>query len=302
MAESLIPEAVKRPPFATYDIVVYFGAGLFSIPFLNRYLVQPFNLKWPNFEIEMGSPIAKEAVSILSMLFFIYIVGHIVAYVSSHLIEKSVDRALGKISTAILLSSQTTSSNRNTVIRALIYNRLTNIRREGAIFSTTVRFFAHLPLIPMYILMFWIGTFGYYNTRTTPAVIDAVRAKIGSVGVGHVDVSLKSKWYKILEYYVINRRPAATDRMYNYLVISGLFRSLSLIFLFSVWMCLYYIIHFEFDKDWFLKPALSATMPHVGVVELVILSFIYMFCLFSYIKFQRRYAEEAIFAFVFGED
>jgi len=302
MAESLLPEAAKRSPFANYDIVVYFGAGLFLIPFLNRYLFQPLKLSWPNFKTDMGSEIANEAVSILSLLFFIYISGHILAYIASQIVEKTVDRAFGKVSSAIILSSQSTPTTRNTVVRALIYNRLVNVKKDGALLSTTVRFLFHLPVLPVYGVMFVLGVFGYYDTRLKPGVLDAVRAKIGQIGAGPIDVTLKSKWYKVLEYYVINRRADAVPRMYNYLVISGLFRSVCLIFLFSIWMTFYYLLHFDLDGDWFLKPLIGSSAQRMGLIELIALMLAYTFCLFSYIKFQRRYAEEAIYAFVFGQD
>lgn len=300
MAEGGLIESIKKPPFANYDIVVYFGAGLFLIPFVNRYIVEPMAAKWPNFEIEVGSKIAKEATSILSLLFFIYIVGHILAYLSSQVIEKSADRILGKISTSIIISSIAQSKNRNSAIRAIIYNRLSSIRRENALFTTIVRLLYHVPALPLYAATFALGSFGYYDTRIPASTLRSARKIFAQNDRLSGEISLKSKWYKQLEYYAINKHPEAVPRMYNYLVISGLFRSLSFIFLTCCWLIIYYQVHYLIHGDWLLKPIAGFKDGHVALLEYLAMLTLYAFCLFSYLKFQRRYAEETIFAFVYN--
>lgn len=301
MSEELIPEAIRKPPFANYDIVVYFGAGLFFVPFANRYVVQPLGISWPAFNVEVGSEIAKEAVSILSLLFFIYITGHLLAYISSQIIEKMVDRILGKVSTAILLSSASPQRLRDKAIRTLIINRVSKIKRQRRIIDTIVRGLFHIPMIVPYAIVFALGLFGYFETRVPYSIVQAARRKIGILGLPGLHIGLKSKWYKPLEYFVINRLPYAVPRMYNYLIISGLFRSLSLIFLFGSWMVIIDYIHFRYDGHWNLSPMLGEKYGHEGLLEYGLMAMLYLFSLFSYVKFQRRYAEEAIFAFSFGE-
>lgn len=288
-----------RPPFANYDVVVYFGGGLFFVPFLNRYIIQPTGLTWPRFEIDIGSAISGEVVSALSLLFSIYILGHLLAYIGSQFIEKLIDRLLGKISTAILVTAWATPKLRNEWVRAVIYDRLKSIWRDRAVIPTLVRGVAHLPVLPIYIAVYAVGIFGYYDTRVPYSVIQAARAKLSHIGLGDLALSPRSKWYKPLEYYVINQSPSAVARMYNYLVISGLFRSLSVIFLFSLWVQLYYIIHFWHDGDWFVDPIMGSAGRYSALAEYALTSLLYVFSLLSYLKFQRRYAEEAIFAFVF---
>lgn len=91
-----------RPPFSNYDVVVYFGCGLFFIPFINRYLFGPMELNWPTFKVSTGTAVGDSVVSFLALSFCIYIVGHIIAYISSQLIEKWSDTIIGKISSVIL--------------------------------------------------------------------------------------------------------------------------------------------------------------------------------------------------------
>ena len=260
------------------------------------------HLVWPEFDIGLSSQIANEAVSVLASLFSIYIIGHILAYIGSQAIEKTLDRFMGKISTSLIFATQWSSQNRNESIRALFYNRIKAINADKALFVTALRSLVHLPALPIYMAIWIIGIFSYYETRLTKPVIDAARVKLQTIGLGPIELTIKSKWYKPLEYFVVNRYPNSVPRMYNYLVISGLFRTLSLIFLLSMWASIYYIFHFYLDGEWFLEPLFNSAGPHTGLTEFAALSFLYAFCLFSYIKFQRRYAEEAIFAFVFGKD
>jgi hypothetical protein len=290
-----------RPPFANYDVVVYFGGGLFIIPFLNRYILQPLQLSWPQFQISLKSEIASEIVSALVLLFTIYILGHILAYTSSQFVEKLTDRLLGKISTSILVSSWVRPKKRNELIRALIYDRFMAIKGDNAIFPTLVRSLAHLPVVPTYIGVYSLGIFGYYNTRVPYSIILAARRKLPTIGLGNIGLGIRTKWFKPIEYYVMNRSPSATARMYNYLVIGGLFRTLCVVFLFSLWAQLYYAIHYWRDGDWFIQPIMNSHKPYTAIVEYALISAAYIFSLFSYLKFQRRYAEEAIFAFVFEQ-
>ena len=45
---------------------------------------------------------AGQIISALSLLMFVYIIGHMLAYLASQIVEKSIDRFLGKVSTAII--------------------------------------------------------------------------------------------------------------------------------------------------------------------------------------------------------
>jgi hypothetical protein len=159
-----------KPPFANYDLVVYFGGGLFSIPFISRYVIEPSNLRWPKFTVNVGSSFANEAVSSLSLLFSIYILGHIIAYTASLTIEKTVERFLGKISSAIIISARSGADSVNEHLRALFFRRFKNIKRDKGIKASAVRAFLHIPALPTYAIANMLGFFGYYNTRLTPEI------------------------------------------------------------------------------------------------------------------------------------
>lgn len=290
-----------RPPFANYDVVVYFGGGLFFLPFVDRYIIQPTDTNFPKFRIELGSTISSETISILCLLFCIYIIGHFLAFLSSHVVEKVIDRYLGKISTAILISAISSEQKRVEAFRSVIWDKIKNIIPEKQLNITIIRSFFHLPVLPYYVVMFLFGIFGYYSTRITSESISLLRYKYAKLVVPDGLLTIRSKWFKPLEYYVINNIPSTFPRMYNYLVIAGLFRTLCIIFLFSTWMTIYYLFHFiAFDK-WLLKSMMGLNGYKEGILELVLVSMLYIFCFYSYIKFQRRYAEEAIMALTFSK-
>jgi hypothetical protein len=183
-------------------------------------------LRLPNFEVPLGGRFLSEAVSVLATLFIIYVIGHILAYTASQFIEKAADRVFGKVSSAIFVSCNATPATRNTLIRALIYQRFKATREEKALIPSLVRFSAHLPASPVYPMIFFLGFFGYYDTRVPKGTLHFASKKL--LGCPEIEerIGLQTKWYKPIEYYVINRCPDAVPRMYNYLVISGLFRTL----------------------------------------------------------------------------
>ncbi|RZK27418.1 MAG: hypothetical protein EOO61_23500 [Hymenobacter sp.] len=111
-------EAVKdlvKPPFANYDIVVYFGCGLFSLPFMLHYGAS--FLKGP---VDPRSTLARKLAKIdpafsgdfivpliatLTVLVSVYIIGQIIAYLGGEFIEKLMDSYFGKASSTVLRGS-----------------------------------------------------------------------------------------------------------------------------------------------------------------------------------------------------
>jgi hypothetical protein len=288
-----------RPPFSTYDVVVYFGCGLFSIPFLNRYIVGPMELGWPRYAVPTGNDIADSIVSFLALAFSIYIIGHVIAYMASQIVEKWSDAIFGKISTVMISIADHKPGLRNKRIRARIFENVSRLGQKKTIVATGSRSVPHLSQIPLYLLMLFFGVFGFYNTRLSEKVVAKLQNEYSSIGIADIHVSEHDPWFKPLEYYVMNRVPDAIPRMYNYLVISGLFRSVSLIFLMSSAAIAIHSIVRVSCGEWIIEPAFGQTNAIYYFYEYAALSVLYYFSLASYLKFQRRYAEEAIYAYIF---
>lgn len=290
-----------KPPFANYDVVVYFGCGLFSLPLIYHYIIEPTNFRFPRFDLQIGIDIAQEAISILSLLFSVYVLGHVIAYCSSLFVEKFIDKFFGKISSAIILSNFGSPENNEKYILRWRKKRFNHAFRAGRKFQNTLRVVICLPIIPLIYAVNWTGGFNYYRSRVPSIVIEKVKAKMEKEGLGAV--GLASPWFKILEHRVINDHPLATARMYNYLIISGIFRSITFLFLCCMIVEWYAVAHAIFDSGHFVvKPLMSdrndAVMHLLTIVGLYALI---GFCVASYMKFSRRYAEEAIFCYALDQ-
>jgi hypothetical protein len=296
------PEILKdliKPPFANYDVVVYFGCGLFTLPFAKHY-------GWINpavpvsFDFGIQPAIVNAIVTALAVLFSVYIIGHIIAYASSITIEKAIDFFFGKTSTVVLASAE--QGDQNSTFREKLKEGLAAAFTRSTWAAGLFRAGIHIPAYPAYLVIYVLGIFGYYRSRVPAAVIELARDKFPGIGLRRTDISATEKWFKPLEAVVMNNHPAANARMYNYLVISGLFRSICLIFLASLWCELAYL--FMYARGATAPPGLlmfgiegftGRWVSYAGVTV------VYVFCLFSYLKFKRRYVEEAIFAFVFAD-
>lgn len=296
-------EALKnlgRPPFANYDIVVYFGGGLFALPFLYRYFLHPLGVPLPTFVLTESSQVTLEIIRGLALLMAVYVLGHLIAYLSSQLVEKAVDRFVGKISTAILVSIGSSKAKRNDELKEMFQKQARRIKRENAVFPSIVRGIFHAPNILHYLFVYRSGIFGYLDTRIPPDAFDLAKARYTILVAPGSDVRKDTKWYKSLEYYVINNIPDAVPRMYNYLVMAGLFRSLSFLFLWSAWLTLVYLVCYALFGTWPLGLTDNGTGTGAGLIEWFTLSTLSVFSLVAYLKFQRRYSEEAILALAFS--
>ena len=294
-------KGIGRPPFANYDLVVYFGGGLFALPFLYRYFIHPVGVPLPAFVINETEQVTLEVVRGLTILVGVYIFGHIIAFLSSLMIEKSVDRFLGKMSTAIIVSMRTTKAKRNADLKEMFSRRLRRTRKENALVSEIARAIFPTPNFVHYLILYKSGIFGYLDTRIPPEAFDLAKKKYKQDVIVGGSVRSDTRWYKSLEYFVINQCPSAVPRMYNYLVIAGLFRSLSFIFLASSWFVIIYSIIYFFCSTWPLGLTDNGTGRGAGFIEWMALSSLSVFSLVAYLKFQRRYAEEAIMALAFDK-
>lgn len=300
MSTADLKELIK-PPFANYDVVVYFGCGLFSLPLIYHYILEPTGFRFPGFDFQIGVGIAEEAIRVLSLLFSVYVLGHIVAFSSSLFIEKSVDSFYGKISSAILISTWSQAKDRPSLVAAWKADRRKSAFRKGYRIQSFIRLLIQLPAIPMFWVVGQTGGFDYYRSRIPRSLVFSIRTKLVKMGYG--PAGLRDPWFKILEHVVINKCPSATARMYNYLVISGTFRSLSFLFLMCIWFEIYYSLHEFTDGHSLITTLMSDNKGlYYHAITLFILYIVYGFCVASYMKFSRRYAEEALFAFVLSGD
>jgi len=289
-----VAEGVKelvRPPFANYDVVVYFGCGLFSLPFLFHYVASPKEAGFLALEVSTGVPFADSAIKTLFALFAVYILGHLLAFLSSLFVEKTVELLLGKMSDASILGYRRRDMSSFDEVKDWVRRRWALAWRTGSRARSLLRLLFFLPVGPSFLLAYAIRWFGYFTSRIPAAVYDRVTKRLRSLRLP--TPGLTRDWYKATEHYVITNDPAAVPRMYNYLVISGLFRSLTLLFACCAWMELARLIG-AFYQDLFPRDSINDWEPFA---KLAMYNLLFAFSFTSYVKFSRRYAEEMLFSF-----
>lgn len=279
-----------RPPFATYDVVVYFGCGVASLPLLSHYIM-PQGTSLPRSSFGIGVSWADDAIATLSVLFGIYILGHIYAFLSSLLIEKTADLVFGKMSSASILSRDRQVGDKSfDQIRAWVKDRWKRAWEPGGRSRSSIRAIFLAPVIPAFIFAYVVKWFGHYASRISPDVFARIDEKLCERRLGAA--SHESGWYKAAEHDVINNDPEAVPRMYNYLVISGLFRTVAFLFALCAWLQLIRLISVVYAGSVTIGDPVS-----MQILAWVAWNILFAFSFTAYIKFTRRYVEEMLFAF-----
>ncbi|MCL6741191.1 hypothetical protein LZ518_08615 [Sphingomonas sp. RB56-2] len=280
-----------RPPFANYDVVVYFGCGLFSLPFLFHYIASPKEAGFLALEVATGVPFADSAIKTLFALFAVYILGHLLAFLSSLFVEKTAELLLGKMSDASILGHRRRDQQSFDEIKDWVKRRWKLAWRKGSRARSLIRLLFFFPVSFSFVLAYAIKWFGYFTSRIPEAVYERVKTRLQNKRLptpGHT-----KDWYKATEHYVIANDPTAVPRMYNYLVIGGLFRSLTFLFACCAWMEFARLVG-AFYQDTFPTDAISDWQP---IVKVAMYNLLFAFSFASYVKFSRRYAEEMLFSF-----
>lgn len=279
------PISFPRLPFSKYDIVVYLGVGIFALRFVDRYTLKTW--KFPAFGPELFTANSAEAtylqpvLTVLSFIFAVYILGHGVSYASKLLIQPLSHWVFG--SPYELISCQKTRGltakdgyGANTTKRQQI---LTCILK-------TACFTASLPVILLlYVLVQPFKSADLIKSRIPEKTVDWIVPKLEALfsieGMKSCDIP---KWGVAIEYHCYQNLPSAANQMYNYLLISGLLRSVSFMFLMSIWC--------EIAGKLIPRYALSTNLRNWGALLAVYVAFFVSF--FAYAKFYRRHAEEAV--------
>lgn len=288
-------EDVKRLPFATYDILVYLGVGILALPFARDFIVAPLGLALPGLNIKSDSEFVKAAFQTLYLLFVGYAVGHGIAYVSSYFVERFIHEWL-RYPSDVWLSL----SNRRGVSRFSIFNSNINSTRPHVAPLMTGLF--HLPLWPIYAVIHASDSFGFYTPKLDASFLPLLREKVLALGIP-TPVTHRSRWPKSLEHYVSNNSPVGYSRLYNYLVIFGLLRSLAFLLVLLTWIQLIGMFaHPSFSSDhrltgWcFGDPAPSDWMSYGAMALFASLT------VMAFGKFNRRFFEECVYAFIMTKD
>lgn len=305
---------ISKSPFANYDIVVYLGGGLFALMICWRYIIEPFSIF--DFSQFTDDPEAVgwfvQATFILLLGFIAYVVGHLVAYLSSYFIEGFLTKTLGKFSETVKIST-CHPNNLNKRLRAQIRRNvrsnfgwhkinipLTSISAPIGMQNFLVWIF-HAPMQLWYRFVYWRGYFRFADTRLPTRMFDHLDIKM-TFYFGNVNTKYRRQWFRWVEYYTNYNAPVARASMYNYLTISGLMRSLSFSFLCALWFEIIHLAVFVFRSCAFPTDEALITHGDHGLIGFLAYTFVivvaYICTVTSYFKFFRRYVEEAVMGFL----
>lgn len=281
---------IRRLPFASYDLVVYFGVGILALPFLRLYVARPLQLQVPaEALIFAGSPFVNAAVLTLLVLFSGYALGHVIALFSSYFIEQFVRTWLGYPSEVWLDTSKHCGGNPGSLTetdrRALILKRVrsTRLRRHSIVVTAF-----HFPLTHVYVFIWFTRWFDFYFSKLPCELYHPLIQRIREVGIP-AELLTSSAWPKVLKQYVVNNCPVAYSRMSNHRVVFGLLRSLAFLALMAAWVELALSVAAIWTEEVDLIRHLIAWLLFAGAAA---------FLLVGFAKFNRRFFEEAVYAFL----
>ncbi len=209
------------------------------------------------------------------------------------LIEKFLFKTAGTPSKIIARSLNITNDKDSHFISDIL-TQTRNTYRSPAI-SDLIRAAFHLPVILVYALIIWLRLFGFYQSKVNGFVVARVQQRLESNYDYHGAIISDTSWFKIVEYACSNDHPAAMLKMYNYLLIYGLFRSMAFIILCATWCELYFFI-FQGGLGFVDTTGPGNIYFRIGILQLT-----YWVSFVGYGKFSRRYAEEAVQAFALSD-
>lgn len=298
---------VERLPFTVYDVIGYLVPGTFAL-WIGFVFAKKLN---SNATIDantlniVGSSSESIYFSLFIFIIAAYAVGHLVGLMSSITVEKIAVEYFGYPSKFLTILGEEKLSNEDKC-RAIIAE---NMVSSG--FHRKRVFLAKIFCWPIWISVRLLISTGLFTIFMKPLSAH-ISAKLKSrLEILHLDAGPFERcgWWKSAEFHVINNIPNAFSRMYNYLTIFGFFRNFSFIFIVissmylikfssAFWPSFNFISslsgetlglsHFEWEisanLNWNL---LIASIVSSGIAALFFLGFL---------KFYRRYSEEAILA------
>lgn len=280
----------EKTPFKIYDVFGYLTPGMIAI----LYVFFSFHYtETINFLFKSDTSASQLLVIGFLLLICSYVLGHCIALLSSFTSERLAYRATGYPSEFLTgegSHKSPPSKPSMSVAAPESVNELIakNIRNQFCDFV-----FLFLIILPFFIFVFAmyilciLCLWEHLLKRMQGSVIRQLDKRFSTIFQDQRStlggVSPSRDWFILVEYYVIHNLQVGAERMYNYLTLYGFCRNASLAFYIGAWVlfaaCL--LDGFTFHK--------------LMVILLSLLVSILLF--FGFIKFSRRYSQEAILSF-----
>jgi hypothetical protein len=274
-------ENPRNLPFAMYDVAVYLPSGAVGLILASKVSRDLLGYAGPIDFGRMDDTAVQQVIVAIVWLSASYLTGHIIAFISSYIVEKFIHNNLGYPSEVWLKSemSATNGKLRDEVVKLIFKENMSKARSNWV---HSIILLSQLPAIVPLMIMKMLLPLGFYSTKIPFGLLGILERRFDVLKTG----------VKIVEHYVANNCPSGYTRMYNYLVVYGALRSIALIVLFYLWASILFTLKMIFIDNWSFS--LQRT------VYFTFGSFSYVLCLMAFAKFNRRYFEESVLAFLFG--
>lgn len=281
-------ESFRNLPFATYDLAVYLPGGAVLLLIVQAILNALIGFSSPPPFIGTGSDSVDVLLQGVFWLSACYLTGHLGAFISTYSVERLVHDVLGFPSDN-WMERETYVANGvqgKKAIKKIINDNMSSYRPSFS--SVIVLCFQSALLIPILIFIIFRPV-GFYSPKIPDGLSTDMAIKYRKLKCS-VPFEKNTRWEKIIEHYVANNCPSAYVRMYNYLVIYGALRLLSLILLISCWGILIFDLKKKIDGNFNFD--FNITTVYFATKFACFLS------MMAFAKFNRRYFEESVLAFL----
>ena len=222
-----------------YDLAVYLPGGAVILVLAKAALEA---ITGQNFDVFTGSLQLRDGDTIGMIIHAIlwlsasYLAGHLASFISTYVVEKPVHNYFGYPSAIWLDFEQqarpgSIAEDIRKIVRTTYKRSWTEGRKDIVQIGVLL---IQLPALIFFAGIFKRGAFGFYSPKLPLGILGDVQAKYAAIGVS-VEIKNGTRWEKIIEHHVANNCPIAYGRMYNYLVIYGALRLLSLILITLCW-------------------------------------------------------------------
>jgi hypothetical protein len=279
-------ENYRSLPFAMYDLAVYLPGGAVFLVILRALFEAATGQSLHLESMPNGDDTISLIIRATVWLSASYLAGHLGAFLSTYVVEKFVHNSLGYPSDIWIKYEIRNAENWSGNILRQVFTE--NIARTKLNFVSIAIILAQIPAFIPILFFYIVKPFGFYSPKLPFQVLPAVRSQFEKLDFD-INVKQGSRWEKVVEHFVANHCSLAYSRMYNYLVIYGALRILSLLLLILCWSFLVRDIYFKYNggivswSNTFVYTALSCS---------------YILAMMAFAKFNRRYFEETILAFV----
>ena len=269
----------KAPSLTPYDFLGYIVPGLLFVWLIDMSIVSHYRENPITYDDIIARYFEMKLAGIIPLMLIAYIVGHIISFTSSVLIERH----------AVWLHGNPT----NVLVNNGEIKPYFQTGGKSPIASLLFRVSTVIILLPISILDFMFGKvipvsknyFRPFDDLIKHAAALAIYKIMRQLKIKTQDADLeKADIHRLGLHYSLEAAPAHVSSLRNYVVLYGFLRSLTLIIVISSWVIIYHINgHFVWWKVCLVS------------VFVCVLSFV---TYAAYLKFWTRYHKEAIMALI----